>query len=121
MILVDTSVWVDHLHNNNAELSKLLSQNEVCIHPWIIGELACGNLKNRAQLLELLGALTASPVVEHDEVLFMIERYELMGRGIGYIDAHLLASTMLGKATLLWTLDKTLMQIAGELNLAYRS
>ena len=119
MILVDTSVWVDHLREGSAPLSQALERAQVVMHPFVIGELACGNLRNRQQVLRLLKDLPRAPLATDEEVLTFIERHVLMGRGIGYIDVHLLASTALGDATKLWSIDKRLASIAGELGLAY--
>lgn len=118
MILVDTSVWVEHFRKGNVGLDVLLKDGRVLCHPFIIGELACGHLKNRANILSLLQALPAAIPAEHDEVLRFIENYRLMGKGLGYIDLHLLASAMLTNLSL-WTLDKRLNQIASSLELAY--
>ncbi len=82
MILVDTSVWVEHLRAGNSTLAALLEQNYVVIHPWIVGELACGNLKNRSQLLRLWQSLDSIPGTNDEEVLYFIEQHKLMGRGI---------------------------------------
>lgn len=117
MILVDTSVWVDHLRAGLPRLATLLQEGEVLIHPWVIGELACGNLRNRQQVLELLQGLAAAQVASDAEVLVLIERDQLMGRGIGYVDAHLLASAKLSQSRL-WTQDRRLAAIAQERGLA---
>ena len=95
MILADTSIWVDHLRAGEPGLVSLLNDNQVLTHPMVIGELACGNLPNRDTVLGLLGALPAIHVATHEEVLFFIEQRQVMGRGIGYIDAHLLAAAKL--------------------------
>jgi predicted nucleic acid-binding protein len=118
MILVDTSVWIDHLRKGNTRLNSLLLNATVLIHPFVIGELACGNLHNRNRILNLLGDLPASRVADDREVLFFIERNELMGRGIGYIDAHLLASVSLSDAASLWTVDRKLNDVAVQLGLS---
>ena len=102
MILVDTSVWVDHLRRGVPRLATLLQESAVMIHPWVIGELACGNLSNRRQVLDLLQGLPAATVASDSEVLMMIEQQQLMGRGIGYVDAHLLAAARLSGCPL-WT------------------
>ena len=118
MVLVDTSVWVQHLRQGSAVLSHLLTDGEVVCHPFIVGELACGNLKNRSEILALLSSLPCAEVAGPEEVLHFIEAYRLMGRGLGYVDLHLLASAVLTGVPL-WTLDRRLRQTAGRLNLAY--
>lgn len=119
MILVDTSVWVDHLRVGDARLAELLNRTQVLMHPFVLGELACGNLRNRDKVLQLFGDLPQATLASESEVLFFIERHTLMGRGIGYIDAHLLASVTLGGSAQLWTRDKRLQSVAAALNLAY--
>ncbi|MHB1665567.1 MAG: type II toxin-antitoxin system VapC family toxin [bacterium] len=111
MILVDTSVWISHLREGNNELISLLNKNEVLCHPFIVGEIACGNLKNRTEIIYLLNSLPSAIVAEPEEILQFIENNELMGKGLGYIDIHLLASALLTH-TRLWTLDKRLDDIA---------
>jgi predicted nucleic acid-binding protein len=118
MILVDTSVWIDHLRRGDDELVAALLAGQVLVHPWVVGELACGVLQDRGQVLDLLRSLPASPAVVEDEVLFFIERYALMGRGIGYVDVHLLASARLAGARL-WTRDKRLAAVANALDMFY--
>lgn len=117
MILVDTSVWVEHLRHGLPRLATLLQDGEVLIHPWVIGELACGNLRNRSQVLELLQGLPAATVASDAEVLLLIERDRLMGRGIGYVDAHLLASAQLSHCRM-WTQDRRLAAVAQQQGLA---
>ena len=117
MILVDTSVWVDHLRDGNIQLTTLLDTAEVWTHPFVIGELACGNLSNRDELLLLLGNLPQLVVATDTEVLFYIEQHRLMGRGIGYIDAHLLAAVAIAAPIKLWTRDRRLAKVAGELGI----
>ena len=119
MILVDTSVWIDHLQKGIPLLSKALESEDVLTHPFIIGELACGEIKARSEMLRLLSALPSSVVANDEEVLSFIERHRLMGRGIGYIDVHLLASVMLTEGAQLWTRDKRLVAIAMELRIAF--
>ncbi|MCA1788814.1 MAG: type II toxin-antitoxin system VapC family toxin [Thioalkalivibrio sp.] len=119
MILVDTSVWVDHLRAGDAALRERLNRSQVLMHPFVIGELACGNLRNRGEVLQLLKALPQATVASEEEVLFFIERNALMGRGIGYVDAHLLAAVALGGSTHLWTRDKRLQSVATALHLAH--
>jgi len=117
VILVDTSVWVAHFRNGSDDLKSALEAGEVLCHPHVVGELACGNLRNRENILELLRALPAAPVATDDEVLACIERNHLYGTGLGYTDAHLLASAMLAP-TRLWTLDAALGREAKRLHLA---
>lgn len=119
MVLVDTSVWVDHLRTGDTALVALLQTGRVCCHTMILGELACGNLHNRKQVLGLLGDLNTCVEASHNEVLHMIERQTLMGKGIGFVDAHLLASCLLTGDTQLWTRDKRLASIAQTLGLRY--
>lgn len=118
MTLVDTSVWIDHLRQGDDELVAALLAGQVLIHPWVVGELACGNLRDRKQVLDLLQSLPLSPVAAENEALFFIDQHALMGRGIGYVDVHLLASARLAKARL-WTRDKRLATVANELGIAY--
>ena len=119
MILVDTSVWIDHLRKNDQHLQFLLYEGEVICHSLVIGELVCGNLKNRQEIISLLQSLPMAPQIEFDEYLYVIERYKLYGKGIGFIDVHLLASAKLAQ-TLLWTLDKRLKSAAIELEINYK-
>ena len=114
MILVDTSVWIDHLRNGNEGLSELLLNDEVACHPMIIGELACGNLKRRQEILELMNTLPSLERVSDEEIIFFIEQHCLYGRGLGLVDTHLLASCTLAH-TSLWTFDSHLQQVADEL------
>ncbi|MBI5236563.1 MAG: type II toxin-antitoxin system VapC family toxin [Deltaproteobacteria bacterium] len=114
MVLVDTSVWVAHFRAGDSELERLLNDGRVLCHPFVAGELACGNLKNRAEILSLLQALPMALVIEHDEILRFVNSHRLTGRGIGYINIHLLASAMLANASL-WTLDKMLGAVSSKL------
>jgi predicted nucleic acid-binding protein len=116
MVLVDTSVWVSHLRDGNEGLAELLDAGEVLCHPMIVGELACGHLKDRSVLLSCLEHLPAGSEAGHDEVLSFIERRRLMGRGIGYIDVHLLLSALLSDAWI-WTLDRNLARAAASLGI----
>lgn len=120
MVLVDTSVWIQHLRSGVPRLAAALEQGIVLMHPFVLGELACGNLRNRTEVLRLLGELPSAPIATDAEVLDYIERRSLMGRGIGYIDVHLLASTALTGVARLWTLDKRLASVADELKLGTR-
>ncbi len=119
MVLVDTSVWVSHLRQTNDALVNLLNNAEVVCHPFVIGELACGNLKNREAIISLMEALPTAYEAEHEEVLSFIESLKLMGKGLGYVDVHLLASALLTEVTL-WTLDKKLDKAAEECDCKYR-
>lgn len=114
MTLVDTSIWVHHLRHGNNELRKLLDSGEVLCHPFIIGELACGTMKNRAQVLDLLKALPEALVAEHGEVMQFLEEKRLYGHGLGWIDLHLLAAASLNRASL-WTMDRALKRAADQL------
>lgn len=119
MILVDTSIWIDYLRSGHTRLAQALQQNEVSIHPFIIGELACGNLKNRPMVLGLLAGLPSLRMLEPHEVLYFIDQQKLMGRGIGYIDVHLLAATVIATDTKLWTRDLKLFNAAKSLGVAF--
>ncbi len=118
MVIVDTSIWVTHLRRGSRHLEELLLDAQVVCHPFIIGELACGNIKNRDEFLSLLRSLPMAPVVTPDELLFFIGRNTLMGKGIGFVDAHLLASAQLSRLPL-WTSDRGLKLVASKLKLAY--
>jgi predicted nucleic acid-binding protein len=113
-VLVDTSVWIDHLRRGNAQLVARLEHGEVESHPFIIGELACGNLRRRNEILSLLGSLARVIEAEHDEVLSLVESRRVNGRGLGWVDVHILASALLGRTTL-WTLDRPLAEQARRL------
>lgn len=121
MILVDTSVWIDHLRSGNVALSAALEGGLVLTHPFVLGELACGNIANRSEVVALLRKLSVAPVATDEEVLAFIEMRSLMGRGIGYIDAHILASAALSGSARLWTLDRRLERLALEFGLAYQA
>jgi predicted nucleic acid-binding protein len=119
LILVDTSVWVDHLRRGDAQLVALLESASALIHPFVIGEIACGSLADRQTVLELLQDLPTATVADVDEVLVFIDRHQLHGKGIGYVDVHLLAAVMLTKGASLWTRDKRLRSAAEDLGCAY--
>lgn len=121
MILVDTSVWIDHFRKGSPQLAAALNQGEVLMHPFVLGELACGNLKSRASTLKLLSNLPAAPKASDEEVMTFIEAHRLMGKGIGLIDAHLLAATALQADATLWTSDKSLRKQAERLHLELRA
>ncbi|HEY6454711.1 MAG TPA: PIN domain-containing protein [Steroidobacteraceae bacterium] len=117
MILVDTSVWIDHFRQGLPELAESLRRREVVMHPYIVGELACGNFSNRQATLELLQQLRSVGVAEHDEVMNFIRVRRLHGRGIGYVDVHLLAAATIAGYRL-WTVDKRLNSVASSLGVA---
>ena len=118
MILVDTSVWVDHLREKDDQLASLLLANQVMVHPFIIGEIAVGNLKNRQRVLTTLEGLPTAPIASHEEIMRMIQSHSLFGLGIGYIDIHLLASAKLAAGTHLWTRDQRLDAASTRLHLS---
>jgi predicted nucleic acid-binding protein len=118
MILADTSVWIDHLRKGDAGLRRLLERGQVLSHPFVIGELAMGSLKQRDVVLSALQDLAKTAVAQEDEVLHFISQRALFGSGIGYFDAHLLAAVQLTPDALLWTRDKRLHEIAARLSLA---
>jgi len=117
MILVDTSIWVDHLRNGNRELAALLEEGEALVHPFVIGELACGNLRNRRGIINLLQDLPAVPMIDQNEFMVFIERHYLSGLGLSFVDVHLLASSRLSGVPL-WTFDKALSRAAYKLRIS---
>jgi len=118
MVLVDTSIWVAHFRSGDIRLEALLTDGLVVCHPFIVGELACGNLKNRKEIISLLQSLPMAVMAEHEEVLQFINDYRLMGRGLGYIDMHLLASALLTRVSL-WTADKKLHAVSSKYSINY--
>lgn len=118
MILVDTSVWIDHFRIPDGRLSEALTEGEVLMHPLVLGELACGNLRNRAEILDLLQQLPPAREATHDEALALIDRRQLMASGIGFIDVHLLAAAALTPSARLWTRDRRLARTAQALGLS---
>ena len=120
MVLVDTSVWVSHLRDGSIELVNLLNDGRVLCHPLIVGELACGNLKDRVVILSFLQLLPMSIEAGHEEVLSFIEDNRLMGKGMGYVDVHLIASAILTGVPI-WTLDKKLAQAADGLHIRHKN
>jgi predicted nucleic acid-binding protein len=118
VILVDTSVWVDHLRAHDRTLVQLLHAEQVLTHPFVIGELALGSLPERGQILDALRLIPQAVVASHQEVLHFIASHELFGFGIGYVDAHLLAATRLTAGATLWTRDKRLHRVAERSKLA---
>ena len=120
MVLVDTSIWILFFQTGNPRLQELLDEGHVLSHPFIIGELACGNLTNRGEILALLKALPAAIEARHEETLHLIEFYRLMGQGLGYIDIHLLAASLLTSVSL-WTSDKSLKDAAARLRIDFKN
>ena len=118
MILADTSIWIRHFRSANDVLSKELLRGRIATHRFIIGELACGNLPERQQTLRYFSHLPMATTCLDKEAMFLIERHNLMGKGIGYIDAHLLASAMINGLTL-WTADRRLQEIAHSFNIGF--
>lgn len=118
MILADTSVWIGHLARGDGRLQSQLEAGYIGMHPFVIGELACGTLRNRREVLYLLSRLPRLPVASDDETLRLVERRSLMGRGIGWVDAHLVASALIAGASV-WTLDRRLVAVAQELGLLH--
>ena len=114
MTLVETSVWIGHFRNGNARLGHLLEQGDVLTHPFVVGELACGSVRNRDEVFHLLNELPKAPVALDSEALQLIETKKLWGRGIGWIDVHLLASAILSHSTL-WTLDRRLASLSSRI------
>lgn len=117
MVLVDTSVWIAFLGRGNSRLGELLEEGLVVSHPFVLGELACGNIRNRRAVLELLGVLPEARVAEHLEVLRLVDQHKLYGRGLGWTDMHVLAAAMLSGCSL-WTFDKALDHAAQRLGIA---
>jgi predicted nucleic acid-binding protein len=118
MILVDTSVWIDHLSRGASGLAGLLDEEQVVIHPFVIGELACGEIRNRSEVLRLLRALPLAHVAADDEALALIDSHRLMGRGLGWTDVHLLASALLG-GDLVCSRDKQMAAAASALKVKF--
>lgn len=118
MILVDTSVWIDHLNASDAMLASLLGQERVLTHPYVIGEISLGSLRNRKVVLEALLDLPRAPIATPEETFYLIEHEGLFNRGIGYVDTSLLASARLRPGMSIWTRDRRLRKVADELGLA---
>jgi predicted nucleic acid-binding protein len=119
VVIVDTSVWINHFKSSDLDLVVLLDNNKVLMHDFVIGEIACGSLKARAQKLELLNDLPKPMVADISEVLFFIEKNKLMSKGVGFVDTHLLASASISKCKV-WTYDKRLQLAAEQLKLSYQ-
>jgi predicted nucleic acid-binding protein len=121
MILVDTSIWIDHFRRTEPQLVGALERDEVLVHPFVRGEIACGNLHNRTAILDYLADLPQPAFGTEDEALTFIESRSLNGRGIGYLGVHLLASTAIHGDARLWTLDQSLAAVARTLELLHES
>jgi predicted nucleic acid-binding protein len=119
MVLVDTSVWVRHLRQGEPNLERLLNDGEVMCHPFVVGELACGNIRNRTEILSLIQILPLVTGANHEEVLRFIEQNHLMGKGLGYIDVHLCASAVLTGVPM-WTYDRRLNEANEGLGISYK-
>ena len=119
MVLVDTSIWVDYIRSGSAQLAELLQHNQVLVHETLLGEIACGSLRQRADRLEILGNLPHLDMATHAEVLVSIDKNQLFGCGIGYVDNHLLASVLLRPGTQLWSNDKRLADAAHRLGITF--
>lgn len=118
MILADTSVWVDHLRTPNDQLQGLLDRQQIIIHPFVVGELALGNMRQRARISFALKRLPQAMVARDSDVLSLIDNHRLHGRGVGYIDVHLLASVLITPEAVIWSRDRRLMAIADDLAVA---
>jgi predicted nucleic acid-binding protein len=118
MVLVDTSVWIEHFRSGTIGLESSLDEGQVVCHPFVVGELACGNLRNRSHILSLLDTLPLAHLADHEEVIRFIETNRLMGKGLGYVDIHLLASAVLTSVPL-WTLDQRLNKAAATLGIKF--
>ena len=118
MILVDTSVWVDHLRRHHTGLADLLGRGEVMTHPFVIGEISLGFLKHRVEILSLLSELPVASIAGHDETLEIVERSSLVDVGVGWVDAHLLASAVIERRPI-WTLNRRLDRVARRLGVAW--
>lgn len=119
MLLADTSVWVDHFRRSNEHVVAALEDEVVLMHPFVVGELACGTLRNRRELLALLARLPFAPSATHDEAMAFLDHHKLMSSGLGWVDVHLIASTALAGTARLWTRDRRLAAAAARLKLAH--
>ena len=119
MIVVDTSIWIDHFRGGNVALTRALEAGVVLMHLFVIGEIACGKLTRRGEILALLAAMPQAPVATHAEAMQWVERQALAGDGIGWVDVHLLASTALAPGARLWTRDRRLEAVALAAGLLY--
>ncbi|MFC1884285.1 type II toxin-antitoxin system VapC family toxin [Thermodesulfobacteriota bacterium] len=120
LILVDTSVWIRHLRESEINLIHLLEQGLVACHPFIVGEIACGGIKNRKEIIDLLNDLPSTDILDHQDIMEFIEYRKIMNKGLGYVDVHLLGSALVSE-TSLWTFDKALRKIANQLSIGYET
>jgi len=120
VILVDSSVWIDHFNKSDSHLIEILDQSEVSVHPMVIGELALGSIRDRGTVLDLLDDLPLAENASHPEVMALIETRQLYGRGLSFVDAQLLASAAISPETSLWTRDKRLRSAALEMGTAHQ-
>lgn len=119
MILPDTAVWIDHVHHRDETLAALLKAGKVVVHAFVVGEIALGPMKRYDEILEALLTLPTAPLATDEDVRFMIKRHAIMGTGIGYVDAHLLASALLLPGASIWTRDKRLNAVAERMGVAW--
>lgn len=119
MIVPDTSIWIDHIHHSDPQLAELLTGRKILVHPFVVGEIALGSMKRYDAIVKSLLTLPAAPVATGEEVRFMVRRHSIMGSGIGYVDAHLLASCLLTDDAQLWTRDKRLQAVALDVGVAW--
>jgi predicted nucleic acid-binding protein len=119
-VLIDSSVWVGHFKRRNDHLVELLEEGAVICHPYIVGEVACGTPPSRKDIIGMLAELESAPVATQQELLALMDKRQLYGRGCGFVDMSLLAASLLSETARIWTLDKRLENLAAELNLAYR-
>jgi predicted nucleic acid-binding protein len=119
MVLIDTSAWIDHFNRSDPVLQFLLNEYDAATHPFILGELACGNFKNRNEIFALLSNLPAITTISTDEYFVFIEKNKLYGSGLGFVDIHLLASSLISQCTI-YTKDKNLLSAAHSFNIGYR-
>ncbi len=119
MVLVDTAIWINHFQKESSDLQKLLLDSEVAIHPYVICELACGNLSNRQEILSLLESLPQTETISHEEILEFININKLYGQGVGIVDIHLIASALLAGLKI-WSMDKSLITVAEHFNIVFK-
>lgn len=119
MILPDTVIWIDHIRKKDEQLAKLLRADRVLLHPFVLGEIALGSMTRYDALIDALTTLKPAPAASDEDVRFMIKRHRIMGTGIGYVDAHILASTILTPGASIWTRDKRLYTVAQRIGVAW--